>query len=211
MSAQKKKPQESAAGVDWAERLKAAMNESPAEPQAPVPEEDDLAVLLRAQLARRDETAAVSMDLDTRDFEEEPEEIFEVETQEDPEGDLEEVPAEEPEESPITEATSEPDGSEREDDTLPWEEDGLPWEDEAPHAPAEDGREEPAYESYGDDDIIPDELPEPITVTVYRAEPARKAAEPDSPAAPAPFTEDEPTLPAADTTAPTIATVSAIS
>ena len=56
---EKKNPQNET--VDWAERLKASMNaesaESPARATAPTAEEDDLAALLRAQLAHRAESA----------------------------------------------------------------------------------------------------------------------------------------------------------
>ena len=62
--------------VDWAERLKASMNAEPTETPAPAPapEEDDLAALLRAQLAHRAESAETfTYDLDTSEFEEEDE------------------------------------------------------------------------------------------------------------------------------------------
>ena len=69
--------------VDWAERLKASMNAEPAETPAratsPAAEEDDLAALLRAQLAHRAESAETfTYDLDTSEFEED-EETEEVE------------------------------------------------------------------------------------------------------------------------------------
>ena len=69
---EKKNPQTEP--VDWAERLKASMNSEPQKtpnrPSAPAAEEDDLAALLRAQLAHRDESDAVSAyDLDTSEFE----------------------------------------------------------------------------------------------------------------------------------------------
>ena len=60
--------------VDWAEMLKASMNASPAEadPPAPRAEEDDLAALLRAQLAHREQAAAAeAIEWDTSEFEEE--------------------------------------------------------------------------------------------------------------------------------------------
>ena len=65
---EKKNPQNET--VDWAERLKASMNaesaESPARATAPATEEDDLAALLRAQLAHRAESAkTLTYDLDT--------------------------------------------------------------------------------------------------------------------------------------------------
>ena len=63
--------------VDWGERLLASMNETPAEadePTAPAfDEEDDLAALLRAQLARQREDPTPDL-LDTTEFEEEPKE-----------------------------------------------------------------------------------------------------------------------------------------
>ena len=225
MSAQKKKPQAPAAEVDWAERLKAAMNESPVDPQATssAPEEDDLAALLRAQLARRDETAEVSYaELDTREFEEEPEELSRpeesVESEVTVEFELTVASEEENVREPILVPVT--DGSPVSDD-LPWEDDDLPWEENEPtedgNEPTEDGNDalsvEPVvfltaedddrpiasplsadvafveyddedisdgydgYDGYdiydpADDEIIPDELPEPITVTVYRAEPS---------------------------------------
>ena len=68
----KKNPQTES--VDWAERLKASMNDTPADtPTRPaVREDDDLAALLRAQLAHREQAAAtVAFELDTSEFEEE--------------------------------------------------------------------------------------------------------------------------------------------
>ena len=74
---EKKNPQNET--VDWAERLKASMNAEPAEAPvratAPAAGEDDLAALLRAQLAHSAEYAeSVGYDLDTSEFEEETEE-----------------------------------------------------------------------------------------------------------------------------------------
>ena len=68
--------------VDWAERLKASMNTEntePADSPAPAPsaEDDDLAALLRAQLALREKATPTSgFDLDTSEFEEESEKEF---------------------------------------------------------------------------------------------------------------------------------------
>ena len=221
MSAQKKKPQEPTAEVDWAERLKAAMNESPAEspPPAPASEEDDLAALLRAQLARRDETADVGhMDLDTREFEEDPwesvvsepkeEPVFEVVFEPEAISESEEVFEKHTECVGVPEPTSSIAG-----DDLPWEDtdalplpedDDLPWEDGALAL----------SENEEDDEIIPDELPEPITVTVYRAEPPHSIAEEEPSVL---WNEDaesgseeepwpvEPIAPAADTALPSLA------
>ena len=65
--------------VDWGERLLASMNETSAEadePDAPVlDEEDDLAALLRAQLARQKEDPIPDL-LDTTEFEEDEEETL---------------------------------------------------------------------------------------------------------------------------------------
>ena len=150
MSEQKKKPQEPTAEVDWAERLKAAMNESPAEhtDYVPTSEEDDLAALLRAQLSHRGETDHVDyMDLDTEDFEEE----LEDELKEEPEDTNEETENDVP--------ISESDSSDTEY-ISPREVEDLPWDDD----------DSTVDESNEVDEIIPDELPEPIAVTVYSAD-----------------------------------------
>ncbi|MBR6781708.1 MAG: hypothetical protein IKM33_00730, partial [Clostridia bacterium] len=64
--------------VDWAERLKASMSATPAEASAsdsPTADDDDLAALLRAQLAIGGQNVQTSAcDLDTSEFEEETEE-----------------------------------------------------------------------------------------------------------------------------------------
>ena len=76
--------------VDWAERLKASMNQTPAErpvSTAPAAEEDDLAALLRAQLAHRAESSeTLGYDLDTSEFEEDddPEDFEESEYVDEP-------------------------------------------------------------------------------------------------------------------------------
>jgi predicted RND superfamily exporter protein len=85
---EKKNPQNET--VDWAERLKASMNAEPAETPAratsPTAEEDDLAALLRAQLAHRAESAdTFTYDLDTSEFEDETEEAEEAEAAEESE------------------------------------------------------------------------------------------------------------------------------
>ena len=69
----KKNPQTES--VDWAERLKASMNATPAEPASPAPSvDDDLAALLRAQLAHVEKSSDPSpFDLDTSEFEEDEE------------------------------------------------------------------------------------------------------------------------------------------
>ncbi len=74
-SKHKKSAEADAAGVDWAERLRASMNESSVEDTSPTQsfadEEDDLAALLRAQLAHRSDHVESTPDLpDTSDFEE---------------------------------------------------------------------------------------------------------------------------------------------
>ena len=67
----KKNPQNEA--VDWAERLKASMNDTPVDTPArsSMREDDELAALLRAQLAHREQaTATAAFELDTSEFEE---------------------------------------------------------------------------------------------------------------------------------------------
>ena len=93
--------------VDWAERLKASMSATPTESESSAPSvDDDLAALLRAQLAHREQAADKSeFDLDTSEFEEETEE--------------EEIPA--PEDS--DDLPWDEDEDEEEDTDLPWDED----------------------------------------------------------------------------------------
>ena len=115
---EKKNPQNET--VDWAERLKASMNaesaESPARATAPAAEEDDLAALLRAQLAHRAESAdAFTYDLDTSEFEED-EETEEVEAAEEAEENEEIFEVEETEETEIPAPIPET-------NDLPWDED----------------------------------------------------------------------------------------
>ena len=68
--------------VDWAERLRASMNADHTEPREDRTEEtdDELSAMIRSALAGREKpTEAVSLDLDTSDFEEEPAEEIEEE------------------------------------------------------------------------------------------------------------------------------------
>ena len=63
--------------VDWAEKLKASMENTSAEPEttaSPAEVEDDLAALLRAQLGLSRESSTYADELDTSEFEEEYEE-----------------------------------------------------------------------------------------------------------------------------------------
>ena len=141
--------------VDWAERLKASMNAEPADPPArataPTAEEDDLAALLRAQLAHRAESAeAFTYDLDTSEFEDETEEAEEAEEAEAAEeseetSEAEEIPAdlpwdedEEAEDEPVPVPAPAPAVAETNEDTpadLPWDEEDET-EDEPVPAPA---------------------------------------------------------------------------
>ena len=162
--------------VDWAERLKASMNTentAPADSPAPAPsaEDDDLAALLRAQLAHREKATPTSgFDLDTSEFEEESEEEFE---------EFEEEEFEEFEEEP-EEFEEEPEEFEEEEfeEVSAEAAEKFPQEDEDPYAPedvedeildAEDEDDLP-WEDEEDEDEIPDTLPEPAPVVVYRAE-----------------------------------------
>ena len=169
--------------VDWAERLKASMSATPTESESSAPSvDDDLAALLRAQLAHREQAADKSeFDLDTSEFEEETEE--------------EEIPApEDPDDLPWDE-----DEDEEEDTDLPWDEDSED-EDEDENMPApevitvyraeestpasedpadlpwdeDEGEEEdtdlPWDEDSEDEDEDDNTLPAPEVITVYRAE-----------------------------------------
>ena len=185
--------------VDWAERLKASMSATPTESESSAPSvDDDLAALLRAQLAHREQAADKSeFDLDTSEFEEETEE--------------EEIPA--PEDS--DDLPWDEDEDEEEDTDLPWDEDSedededdntlpapevitvyraeestpapedptdLPWDEDS-----EDEKEEdtdlPWDEDEEEDTDLPwdednedsededvNDLPAPEVITVYRAE-----------------------------------------
>ena len=169
--------------VDWAERLKASMNTEntePADSPAPAPsaEDDDLAALLRAQLALREKATPTSgFDLDTSEFEEESEEEFE---------EFEEEEFEEFEEEP-EEFEEEPEEFEEEPEEFEEEEfeevsaeaaEEFPQEDEDPYAPEDDeeenldaeDEEDLPWEDEEDDDEIPDTLPAPETMIVYTAE-----------------------------------------
>ena len=100
MSEQNKNP----SAVDWAEKLKASMENTPDETEAPAPtlgEEDDLAALLRAQLEGSRQSADYSIELDM--------EGFEVEADEEIDEEIDEAPEEVPDE----------------EDTLPWDSDLL--------------------------------------------------------------------------------------
>ena len=93
--------------VDWGERLLASMNETSAEadePTAPVlDEEDDLAALLRAQLARQKEDPIPDL-LDTTEFEEDEEEtLVDEEDLDEEEFDEEELDEEELDEEELDE------------------------------------------------------------------------------------------------------------
>ena len=77
--------------VDWAEKLKASMNQGYAESDTDTDHtDDDLAALLRAQLGKSTETASLLDSLDTSDFEEEFEDEFEEELEEELEEEFEE-------------------------------------------------------------------------------------------------------------------------
>ena len=154
--------------VDWAERLKASMNTEntePADSPAPAPsaEDDELAALLRAQLAHREKATPTSgFDLDTSEFEEESEEEFE-EFEEEPEEfeeeEFEEVSAEAAEEFPQEDEDPYAPEDDEEEILDVEDEDDLPWEDEE------------------DEDEIPDTLPEPEAMIVYTAEETEDAEE----------------------------------
>ena len=170
----KKNPQNEA--VDWAERLKASMNDTPVDTPArsSMREDDELAALLRAQLAHREQaTATAAFELDTSEFEEESDDLYD-----EPEAEFEELADEEedPDDLPWDE--------EEADEELPWdtdedeEEDDLPDEIPEPETvtvyvaedtPAEEDLPWDTDEDEAEDDL-PDEIPEPETVTVYVAE-----------------------------------------
>ena len=167
--------------VDWAERLKASMNTEntePADSPAPAPsaEDDDLAALLRAQLALREKATPTSgFDLDTSEFEEESEEEFEeFEEEEFEEEEFEEF-EEEPEE--FEEEPEEFEEEEFEEVSAEAAEEFLQ-EDEDPYAPEDDEEEnldaededDLPWEDEEDEDDDPDTLPEPETMIVYSAE-----------------------------------------
>ena len=177
---EKKNPQNDT--VDWAERLKASMNQAPAERPAsatPAPEEDDLAALLRAQLAHRAESAETSLyDLDTSEFEEEDEveETDEVEAAEAAAENEEIFEIEEAEETEVIEIPA----PTPETDDLPWDEDE---EDETAPLPelsttvVYTAEEVPApipepddlpWDEDEEDETAP--LPEPAATVVYIAE-----------------------------------------
>ena len=176
---EKKNPQNET--VDWAERLKASINaepaETPARAAAPAPEEDDLAALLRAQLAHRAESAETfTYDLDTSEFEEEDEVTEHFDETEAPE-----------------------DAEESEDpDDLPWDDDEDEAEDEPTPAPvtvvytAEETPEAPedAEESEDPDDLPWDDededepTPAPVTVVYTAEEESAKPAEEPAPLPP---------------------------
>ena len=97
--------------VDWAERLKASLDTAPADDNStPVPtaQDDDLAALLRAQLAHSEQSAHTSaFDLDTSEFEEETEEpTFAPAPAEEPEPD--DLPWEEDDEEDLPDELPEP-------------------------------------------------------------------------------------------------------
>ena len=171
---EKKNPQNET--VDWAERLKASMNaesaESPARATAPAAEEDDLAALLRAQLAHRAESAdAFTYDLDTSEFEED-EETEEVEAAEEAEENEEIFEVEETEETEIPAPI-------QETDDLPWDEDEEDENAPLPEPPATvvyTAEATPASISetedlpWDEDEEETDPLPVPPTTVVYTAE-----------------------------------------
>ena len=176
--------------VDWAERLKASLDTAPADDNStPVPTEqdDDLAALLRAQLAHSEQSAHTSaFDLDTSEFEEETEEpTFAT------------APAEpEPETIVVYHAEEIQPGPAPEPDDLPWEDDeeeALP--DDLPepetivvyHAEEIEPEPEPDDLPWEDDEgeDLPDELPEPETIVVYHAEEIQPEPEPEPVRAPA--------------------------
>lgn len=163
--------------VDWAERLKASMNaesaESPARATAPTAEEDDLAALLRAQLAHRAESAdAFTYDLDTSEFEED-EETEEVEAAEEAEENEEIFEVEETEETEIPAPIPET-------NDLPWDEDEEDEPAPLPEPPATvvyTAEATPASISETDDlpwdedeEEETEPLPEPPATVVYTAE-----------------------------------------
>ena len=190
--------------VDWAERLKASMSATPTESESSAPSvDDDLAALLRAQLAHREQAADKSeFDLDTSEFEEETEE--------------EEIPA--PEDS--DDLPWDEDEDEEEDTDLPWDEDSEDEDEDVNDLPApevitvyraEDDDEivenDDADESadtadtddlpWDEDEDMPAALPAAETVTVYRAEDDDEIIESDDAAdaaddaADLPWDEDE--------------------
>lgn len=152
--------------VDWAERLRVSMNRTPDEPAAPAPaaEEDDLAALLRAQLARRTVSVEPSAyGLDTSEFEEadeetaesdgaeevgEPDEIEESDEIEELEEIDEADEIEESEEIDETEEPDTPDESEAYDEDE--DPDELPWDED-----------EPAYTPTDETENIPEDEPPP--------------------------------------------------
>ncbi len=146
--------------VDWAERLRASMNQSPAENAAtppPADEDDELAALLRAQLARAQNAPAAAELPDTSDFEED----LPAEDEEAPIDEYE-FPAED-EEAPIDEYEF---PAEDEGEPIDEVEEDLPAEDEeAPideyEFPAED-EGEPIDES--EEDLPDEDEEEPIDV-----------------------------------------------
>ena len=172
----KKNPQTES--VDWAERLKASMNESPAETKSPAPSvDDDLAALLRAQLAHR-EQAVAAFELDTSEFEEEADDFFGPDDFADSEGrDEGEDEYNEYEED----SEAEDFAAEEDEDDLPWDdgdEDDLPDEIPEPETrtvfvaedePTEEDEDDLPWEDEDEDDL-PDEIPEPETRTVFVAE-----------------------------------------
>ena len=92
---------QNSSAVDWAEKLKASMEDTTEEAPAPrLGEDDDLAALLRAQLARQNEASAYAFELDTEGFEEESAEDYAEEIDDDlaPWEDTEEEPEEDYEE-----------------------------------------------------------------------------------------------------------------
>ena len=97
--------------VDWAEKLKASMENTSAEPEttaSPAEVEDDLAALLRAQLGLSRESSTYADELDTSEFEEEYEEEPEEEYEEEPEEEYEDESEEEYEEEPEEKYEDEP-------------------------------------------------------------------------------------------------------
>ena len=197
----KKETQNSA--VDWAERLRASMNAEPAETSAPTPahgEDDDLAALLRAQLARNEQAVTPSApELDTSEFEEETEESpspFEEEFDTEPEDipDPDDLPWEDDEDEEYEEDEEDEEDEEEIPDLPPEPEtvivyraeedviedipdpDDLPWEDDEEYEEYEEYEEDEEDEE--DEEEIPDLPPEPETVIVYRAE---EEEEPETP------------------------------
>ncbi len=141
------RPSRGTAQVDWAEKLKASMNEGPRDEVAAsaspaFAEEDDLAALLRAQLAKQTPIAAMS--LDTSEFEDDEPEIEDDEPE--IEDDEPEIEDDEPE--------IEDDEPEIEDDEPEIEDDEPEFEDDEPEI--ED--DEPEIED--DEPEIKDDEPE---------------------------------------------------